>query len=156
MGKDYEIEYKKITKELRHGRPHRRHVRRRESDSSTNILKRLPGSPLQKFSEPADESSNRAPSWHQSLSKKICEEITERLAEFPIQINLYLTITQNQNPEQTTINDVQRSAVALKDSNAVENAISSAIAQDKSQSSKKDKALDDTTSSSDVDQETKR
>ena len=65
------------------------------------------------------------------MAKKEYRKIDQK-EEYPVQINLYLTVSQEQNPEQTAIGNAERSAIAIKDSNAVDNPRNSSVAQAKS------------------------
>lgn len=77
------------------------------------------------------------------LKEEIGKKIEKLLEDIPLQINFNVYLSQEQNPELININDVERAAIAIKDSNAVENARNSAIAQEKS--SAVDNAIDNST-----------
>ncbi|MGE6599780.1 hypothetical protein [Bacillus proteolyticus] len=69
-----------------------------------------------------------------SIKEEMSKKINDALKDIPLQINinLYLTQEQNQNPELTNMNDIKRAAVAMKESNAAAENNHSAIAQEKS------------------------
>ncbi|CAN2252136.1 hypothetical protein STZ1_30081 [Bacillus subtilis] len=66
------------------------------------------------------------------INKEIKKKIEEVLEDTPLQININLYLTQEQNPELTNISNVKRAAIAMKESNAAEDTRDSAIAQEKS------------------------
>ncbi|MCO4850741.1 hypothetical protein [Bacillus vallismortis] len=66
------------------------------------------------------------------INKEIKKKIEEVLEDTPLQININLYLTQEQNPELTSISNVKRAAIAMKESNAAEDTRDSAIAQEKS------------------------
>ncbi|WP_052302348.1 hypothetical protein [Bacillus sp. SG-1] len=61
--------------------------------------------------------------------EKLAEEIQKKLKDLPFNINLNLNIHQQQNPEQISVGHVNHGAVAIKDSNAVDNPVNSSVAQ---------------------------
>ncbi|MYL32588.1 hypothetical protein GLW05_03155 [Pontibacillus yanchengensis] len=82
---------------------------------------------------PLQVNVDKEPKYCNKYSK--CKRKDKTSYDGPLEINIYLNVTQEQNPEQISLGHIEQSAIGIKDSNAVEKPVNSSIAQEKSYAS---------------------